>query len=138
MPLLGLEGDPDANKAVDSKTNINIVANMLGKDLEAQGIGAEVDQTNIGQKLKEKGWNTNQSYAMSRTVIETAMTENRDLTYFIDLHRDSLRKDNTTIKINNKSYAKVVFVLGKANQNFEQNLKMAKALHEGLERNILG
>ncbi len=48
---------------------------------------------------------------MSRTVIETAMTENRDLTYFIDLHRDSLRKDNTTIKINNKSYAKVVFVL---------------------------
>lgn len=113
MPLLGLEGDPDANKAVDSKTNINMVANMLGKDLEAQGIGAEVDQTNIGQKLKEKGWNTNQSYAMSRTVIETAMTENRDLTYFIDLHRDSLRKDNTTIKINNKSYAKVVFVLGK-------------------------
>ncbi len=54
MPLLGLEGDPDANKAVDSKTNINIVANMLGKDLEAQGIGTEVDQTNIGQKLKEK------------------------------------------------------------------------------------
>ncbi|MEK1832229.1 hypothetical protein AAAC51_35095 [Priestia megaterium] len=54
MPLLGLEGDPDANKAVDSKTNINIVANMLGKDLEAQGIGAEVDQTNIGQKLKKR------------------------------------------------------------------------------------
>ena len=48
LPLLGLEGDPDANKAVDSKTNINIVANMLGKDLEAQGIGTEVDQTNIG------------------------------------------------------------------------------------------
>jgi len=138
LPLLGLEGDPDANKAVDSKTNINIVANMLGKDLEAQGIGAEVDQTNIGQKLKEKGWNTNQSYAMSRTVIETAMAENRDLTYFIDIHRDSLRRDNTTIKINSKSYAKVVFILGKANQNFEQNLKMAKALHEGLEKKYPG
>ncbi|TYR80608.1 stage II sporulation protein P [Priestia megaterium] len=138
LPLLGLEGDPDADKAVDNKTNINIVGKMLGKELEAQGIGTDVNLTNMGEELNKKGWKTPKSYAVSRTMVETAMAQNKDLTYFIDLHRDALRKDKTTIKIGDKSYAKIMFVLGKSNQNFEQNLKMAKSLHEGLEKKYPG
>ncbi len=138
LPLLGLEGASNADKATDSKTNISMVGEMLGKELESQGIGAEVDTTNIGAKLNEKGWKTPRSYAMSRTIVQEAMANNKDLTYLIDLHRDSLRKKDTTIEINDKPYARVMFVLGKENQNFEQNLKLSKALHESLEKKYPG
>ncbi|KMY52522.1 hypothetical protein AC623_20505 [Bacillus sp. FJAT-27231] len=133
LPLLGLEGDRNVNKAVDSKTNITIVGEMLGKEMENLGLGVTVDKTNMGEELKKKGWKTPKSYKVSRALVQTAMSNNQDLNYFIDLHRDSLRKKNTTIKINNKQYAKVVFVVGKNNPNFEKNLEIAKSLHEILQ-----
>lgn len=133
LPLLGLEGDPDVNKAVDSKTNITIVGEMLGKEMENLGLGVTVDKTNMGEELKKKGWKTPRSYKVSRTLVQTAMSNNQDLLYFIDLHRDSLRKKNTTVEINNEQYAKVVFVVGKNNPNYQENLEIAKALHEILQ-----
>lgn len=134
LPLLGLEGNPDADKAVDSKMNVTAVGEMLGKELENLGLGVTVDKTNMGEELKRKGWKTTRSYKVSRTFVQAAMAENRDLQYFIDLHRDSLRKKNTTVSINNKSYAKVVFVVGKNNPNFNENLSIAKAIHNILQQ----
>ena len=34
-----------------------------------------------------------QSYQESRSVVEAAVSENRDLTYLIDIHRDSQKKE---------------------------------------------
>lgn len=133
LPLLGLEGDPNENKAVDSKTNITLVGDMLGKELEKNGLGAIVDKTDMGQTLKQKGWKTPKSYEASRDIVQTAMTKNKDLRYLIDLHRDSLRKEHTTVTINSKPYAKVVFVVGKNNRNFEKNLEIVNDLHEMLQ-----
>ena len=36
----------------------------------------------------------------------------------------------TTTQIENKSYAKVLFVIGKDHENYEQNLKMATAIND--------
>ncbi|WP_050182614.1 stage II sporulation protein P [Domibacillus robiginosus] len=134
LPLLGLEGDPDVNKAVDSKTNIILVGDMLTKELEKNGLGAIHDKTDMGQTLKEKGWKTPRSYKASREIVQDAVANNNELSYFIDLHRDSLRKEHTTVTINDKSYAKVVFVVGKNNQHFEKNLKVVNDLHEILQK----
>ncbi|MGG6447413.1 stage II sporulation protein P [Pseudobacillus badius] len=133
LPLLGIEGDPNVDKAVDSKTNITIVGEMLGKEMENLGLGVTIDKTNMGEELRKKGWKTPRSYKVSRTLVQTAMSDNQDLHYFIDLHRDSLRKKNTTVEINNKQYAKVVFVVGKNNPNYKENLEIAKSLHEILQ-----
>lgn len=138
LPLIGLTDDPDADKAVDSKTNITLVGEMLARELEKQNVGAIADQTNMGQELKKKSWGTNKSYTVSRNLVQTAMTNNRDIKYLIDLHRDSLRKDHTTININGESYAKTVFVLGKSNPHFEHNLELAKTLHKALEEKYPG
>ncbi|MBM7647843.1 stage II sporulation protein P [Bacillus ectoiniformans] len=134
LPLLGLEGNPNVNKAVDSKTNITIVGEMLGKEMEKLGLGVTVDKTNMGEELKKKGWKTPKSYKVSRALVQTAISKNQELDYFIDLHRDSLRKKNTTVKIHNNQYAKVVFVVGKNNPNYEENLEIAKSLHEILQK----
>ncbi|MFC3885989.1 stage II sporulation protein P [Bacillus songklensis] len=145
FPLLGITNEPDADKAADSKTNITLVGQMLAQELEKNQVGAVVDKTNIGQELKKKGWGTSKAYQASRTIVQSAMSRDKNLKFFLDLHRDSLRKKNTTININGTSYARVVFVLGKENPNFEQNLEFAKSLHEalkvkypGLSRGVLG
>lgn len=138
LPLLGLEGAENENEAVDGKTNITIVGDLLGKELEKRGIGASVDKTNIGQELDKKGWQTYKSYEISRSLVQSAMAGNKKLEYFIDLHRDSVRKDSTTVTINNEPYARLVFVIGEENKNFQKNLKFANELHKVLNKDYPG
>lgn len=138
LPLLGLQDAENENEAVDGKTNITVVGDLLGKELERRGIGAAVDKTNIGQELKTKGWEYSKSYDISRSLVKTAMAGNSKLAYFIDLHRDSVRKDSTTAVIHEKPYAKLVFVIGEENKSFQQNLKFANELHQWLNKNYPG
>ncbi|NKE06150.1 MULTISPECIES: stage II sporulation protein P [Mesobacillus] len=138
LPLLGLEGAENENEAVDGKTNITIVGDLLGKELEKRGIGASVDKTNIGQELDRKGWLTYKSYEVSRSLVQEAMADNKKLEYFLDLHRDSVRKDSTTTTINNEPYARLVFVIGEENKSFQKNLKFANELHKILNKNYPG
>jgi len=138
LPLLGLEGAENENDAVDGKTNITIVGDLLGKELEKRGIGATVDKTNIGQELNDRGWLSAKSYDVSRTLVKSAMASNDRLEYFIDLHRDSFRKDSTTAIIDNEPYAKLVFVIGEENKNFQRNVKFANQLHQLLNKNYPG
>ncbi|PFP52046.1 stage II sporulation protein P [Priestia megaterium] len=138
LPLIGLQGDKDADKAVDNKTNITLVGKILGMELKADGIGTEVDTTNMTQELNEKKWKPNRAYDMSRTVVETALQQNKDVQYLIDIHRDSRRADDTTTTINGKSYAKIMIVLGASNPHFDQNFHLAKEIHQGLEKEYPG
>ncbi|WP_077619523.1 stage II sporulation protein P [Bacillus sinesaloumensis] len=138
LPLLGLTGDPDMDKAVDSKTNITLVGELLGKELEQYGISAIVDKTNMGQELKKKGWGTNQSYALSRGIVQSAMATDSGIDFIIDLHRDGVRKEITTATIHNKPYARVFFIVGKASANFEQSFALAQALNESIESQYPG
>ncbi|MCA0989040.1 stage II sporulation protein P [Guptibacillus algicola] len=145
LPLLGLEGNKNGDLANDGKTNITLVGKMLGEALENRGIGTVVDDSNIGALLNEKGWQHGKAYDVSRTIVQSAMSSNSDYDMFIDIHRDALRKNDTTVTINNEKYARTVFVIGEENPNYEKNLKLAKELHEalkekypGLSRGVIG
>ncbi|GAE91128.1 stage II sporulation protein P [Gracilibacillus boraciitolerans JCM 21714] len=137
LPYLPNTNDP--NDAFHNKVNITNVSDQLAKDLKQFGIGAEVDHTDIGSILNDKGWDYSaDSYTASKEVVEAALTKNKDLNYVFDLHRDSVRKDITTIKLGEKSYAKIMFVIGGDNPNYERNYALAKALHEQLEKKYAG
>lgn len=138
LPLLGLPLNADANKAFDSKTNITIVGDMLGKALEANGVGAIVDKTNMGEELNKKGWGTGKAYTLSRSIVTSAMASNNEIEYLIDLHRDSSRKELTTATIHNKPYARVFFVVGSASDNHEKSLGFANKIHNSLESQYPG
>ncbi|MFD1737583.1 stage II sporulation protein P [Bacillus salitolerans] len=138
LPLLGLTNDPDRNKAVDAKTNITLVGEMLAQELEEQGIGSIVDKTNIGHELNKKGWKTAKAYEVSRSIVQTTISNNKDIEYLIDIHRDSARKKTTTAVINNKPYARVYFVVGMASKNYEKSFTLAKEIHSKLELDYPG
>src|SRR5690606_25924260 len=72
-------------------------------------------------------------YQASRKTVVEAMKQNADLEYFIDVHRDSKRRNKTTRHINGKPYATIAFVVGTANDNWEENEKFAREVHNKLE-----
>jgi stage II sporulation protein P len=133
-----LEGVTDPNLAYHSKVNVTQIGDRLKKTLENKGIGTSVDKTDVHAKLNQKGLTFGQSYQESRNVVQSAMASNENLTYFIDIHRDSRRKKDTTININGESYAKLAFVIGGNNKNYEKNLKLANELHEKLQQKYKG
>jgi stage II sporulation protein P len=138
LPMLNLTNNPDANKAASSVSNISVFGDRLREQLENYGIGTTNDKTDIGKMLVSKGLNSSSSYKMSRQVVQQAMTGNKELQYFFDLHRDSARKPVTTKELNGKAYAKLMFVIGTGNKNYEKNIQLAKSLHEIIQKKYPG
>ena len=101
----------------------------MAKSLKENGIGTNVDHTDIMGVLNEKGWGYGRSYEASRTVAANAVSTNSDLQYIFDLHRDSARKETTTKEIDGESYAKILFVVGAEYASYEKNLAIATELH---------
>lgn len=133
-----LKGVTNPNYAYHSQVNVTNIGDKFKEELEKSGIGTVVDKTDIEAKLKEKGLSFARSYQESRTVVEAAVTQNRDLTYLIDIHRDSRRKKDTTIEMNGKTYAKLAFVIGGEHANYEKNLAFANELQKRLDSSYKG
>ncbi|MBM7554708.1 stage II sporulation protein P [Thalassobacillus pellis] len=121
-----------------SEVNITKVGDRLGESLEANGIGAMVDHTDITGSLSGKGMEYYESYDAARPVVKEAMAENESLTYFFDLHRDALKRKDTTTEINGKDYARIMFVIGAEHPDYEKNLQLATDLHKKIEEKYPG
>lgn len=126
------------NLAHHSEVNITMVSDRLAKSLEAKGIGSQVEKTDIGKLLDEKGMEYWQSYTASREVVKEAFAANQEILFSFDLHRDSSHRELTTKQINGKDYAKIMFVIGEDHPNYEKNLKLATELHYLLEEKYPG
>lgn len=125
------EGYQKSNNASYNITPSVLMASyILRESLNDLGIPSIVETNNIAELLRVHSWKYSYSYAASKILLEDAMRKNPSLVYFIDLHRDSMSYDITTTTIDNKKYAKVLFVIGKDNPNYEKNLKMAEAINE--------
>ncbi|MBQ6323693.1 MAG: stage II sporulation protein P [Bacilli bacterium] len=97
-----------------------------------------VEEESIRDILKENNWKYVNSYKASRILLERRIVENPTLKYFIDIHRDSLPKDKTTITIEGKDYAKVVFIVGMENNNYQSNLEFTTRINNKIEEKYPG
>jgi len=50
------------------------------------------------------------------------------------LHRDAIKKNASTITINNKKYAKVLFVVGLEHKNYKKNLSVVTEINNILNQ----
>ncbi len=92
-----------------------------------------VEERSITELLHNNNWKYYKSYEASRIYLNDTKNQNPSLKYFIDVHRDSLTKDKTTVEINGKSYAKIIFLLGLENPNYQQNLEFITKINNKLE-----
>lgn len=124
------------NNPNDPKINITLVGKRMQQQLEKQGIGAQ--HSNVDYKSTIKDYNWNRSYQYSNQTVKKAMANNKELEFFFDIHRDSSKRENSTVTINGKDYAKVYFIIGHKNPNWKQNENFAASIHERLEKKYPG
>lgn len=128
-PLLGTKSNnPSSPK---SSANVFLPGSYLTKRLESHGIGVVHETEDYVTTKKDYNWNY--SYKYSRETVKSALAANDDLTYLIDIHRDSSRHDKSTATVNGKTYAKVFFIIGHVNPNWEKNEAYAAKLHKKME-----
>lgn len=133
-----LPGVTNPDQAQHKEVNITKVSDRLAESLQANGIGTNVDDTDIMSRLNKKGLGYGQSYKESRTVVEAALATNKDMQYAFDLHRDSISRDKTTKKINGKDFARIMIVVGEEYDSYEKNLELAAKLHRSMEEKYPG
>jgi stage II sporulation protein P len=122
---------PELNgkKANDANKNITLVGKYLADRLAKMGVGSVVSN----EPYPYRG-----AYQASRKTVEAAMQKYKDLTYVIDIHRDSQRRKVTTININGKPHARLAFVVGGASKHYADNLKLARTLYKEINKRAPG
>ena len=88
-----------------------------------------VEERSIKEILNRNKWKYYRSYDASRIYLEDSKEKYKTLKYFIDVHRDSLEKEKTTITINDKNYAKIIFLLGGENPNYLENKEFIEKIN---------
>lgn len=107
---------------------------MLKENLKKYNIESIVEERSTIDVLNKNKWNYASSYRVTRTFLNDSIKKNPSLKFFIDIHRDSVDKDISTIKINNKTYARVLFILGLENKKYKENQKMIQYINDKIDK----
>ena len=114
--------------------NINPVvteASLIFQEyLKKEEIPALVELESVAKTLKDNNIPYNLSYRGSRLLLEKAYNNNKSLKYFFDLQISDSNYEDTTISIDNKSYAKILFVVGTDNNAYHDNEVFARNLND--------
>ena len=124
--------------------NVLMASYLLKEKLNEKGISTIVEDTNLTEFLELNNWNHANSYKASRIFMLDKQNTYKSLKYYIDIHRDSVNKELSTITIKDKTYAKILFVVGLEHKNYKQNLALANEInhlfnkyYKGLSRGVL-
>ncbi len=118
--------------------NVKTASYILEEELKKLGISSLVESENTVDILNSKNMAYSMAYEVSRDLLERRRSEYDTITYFIDLHRDSVKREITTTTINGVTYAKVMFLLGLENPNYQENKKVLTKLNDYLNENYKG
>jgi stage II sporulation protein P len=118
--------------------NVMMASYMLKEKLNDLGVGTVVNEFNLAEFIRINNWNHADSYKASRIFILDAKSKYDTLEYYIDIHRDSIKKDVGTKRIKGKDYAKILFVVGLDNPNYGPNLELANKLHQMINKSYPG
>ena len=124
--------------------NVLAAAYFLKEKLESYNIPVLVEETNMTDFMNSNNWQYNDSYLASRYLIKDTLEKYNNLDLLIDLHRDSIKYDNSTITMNDKKYARVLFVVGTEYDGYKANLELANKIsllinnkYFGLSRGVI-
>lgn len=110
----------------------------LAQTLEKMGYEVIVEESDFEAYGASKGLNYNKLYNVSNTFLTEAILKHGGFDMIIDFHRDSVGANVSRLMSNNKSYAKMMFVIGKLSENVESVRNTSQALSSLIESYVPG
>lgn len=111
-------------------------AKKLNDMLNKNSYTSYFEEQSVKVFLEQNDMKYYKSYTASRKYLGEAIIKYPSLTYFFDIHRDSVLKNKSTLSYNDKSYAKVLFVVGTDNPNNQINYENANKLNELIKSKV--
>lgn len=118
------------------KYSVKIGSYILSDYLSDHSIPSYVEKSSIKEYLSQNNLQYKHSYEASKHYILERIKEYPSIEYIIDVHRDAVGRQATTTIIDNKSYAKVLFVVGLDYDGYEENLKLAELVNSKLDSRL--
>lgn len=114
--------------------NVMMTSYILQEQLEKKGYQVLVEEASVSELRQAMGLSYAGSYQVTKSMMTSAKQKYPSLTYFIDLHRDSISYDKTTLTVNNTTYAKILFIVGMENLNHQANLDFTTRIDQLLNQ----
>ena len=111
---------------------ISYASLILQEKLNSLQVETIVEERSVIDYLEDNNLEFDDSYKATREFLSDKL-KTYDFDLIIDLHRDAV--NNTTVKINNKEYAKIMFV---QNVNYKDNITLANKLNDILNEKYPG
>lgn len=111
---------------------ISYASLILQEKLNSLQVETIVEERSVVDYLEDNNLEFDDSYKATREFLSDKL-KIYDFDLIIDLHRDAV--NNTTIKINNEEYAKIMFV---QNVNYKNNITLANKLNNILNEKYSG
>ncbi len=121
---------------VDISPTVMMASYYLREKLNELNLYSIVETSRISELLRVHGWDYSSSYLASKMLLTSAKEKNPALEYYFDIHRDSIERNISTLEYQNKSYAKVLFVVGIDYEGYENNLEFAKKVSDEVNKVI--
>lgn len=130
-PIVYLYNSHQGEKYVKNdifEPSIITATNYLKEKLESNEVYTIMEKRSINDVLSKNGWSYGSSYRVSRSFLESTKNEFPSIKYYFDIHRDAGSKEQTTLCIENKCYAKLLFLVGLENPNYVVTEEYAEKL----------
>ena len=132
------EYQADVENGFGVAPNVTVTNYILQEEFKKRGIDVVVEERSATDVLRENDWKYAKSYDATRTFLESIVLQYPTLEYFVDLHRDSVSRSISTVQIGDKSYAKVMFLIGMENDAHAQNEALTTKIEEYLNNHYEG
>jgi len=113
-------------------------AHMLSDELKELGISSLVEERDVMKELNRRKLSYDETYTITREYMSEVQKKNSSIQYFFDVHRDSLKRELSVVEIQGKSYAKMMFLVGTKNPNYQKNVSYIKKMEEYIHQHYKG
>lgn len=120
-------------KDTETGADVTDAASLLGTKLNNLDVKTLVESRKVSDYRDAHNMDFYQSYKVSRIYLLDTLKIYPDLKLIIDLHRDSLDRKYTFTTIDNKNYAKVLFVVGEKYSTYKTNLTLVNKINEAIK-----
>lgn len=119
-------------------TDVIEASHLLRDKLISLGYSCDIEETDFESYKAKNGISYDNSYSASKIFLEKCINKNGSYDLIIDFHRDSIPKSSSTITVNKKSYAKLLFVVGQSSGKYENVLNISNRLHALANKQVSG